>query len=68
MLCYDLSNAWFEKIDKYDDFLRQKKLPIWWSDMEDADLLLGAHKHGHRDFDKIRSTNIVLSFWTVLSA
>ncbi|KAI5074233.1 hypothetical protein GOP47_0010194 [Adiantum capillus-veneris] len=33
---------------------RLKRLPIWWNDAEDADLLRGAHKHGHRSFYKIR--------------
>jgi hypothetical protein len=33
---------------------RSRNLPPWWKNAEDADLLLGAYKHGHRDFDKIR--------------
>lgn len=34
---------------------RNKKLPSWWGPKEDADLLRGAHIHGHKDFRKIRS-------------
>lgn len=34
---------------------RKKKLPSWWGPKEDADLLRGAHIHGHKDFRKIRS-------------
>ncbi|XP_073385552.1 uncharacterized protein [Physcomitrium patens] len=33
---------------------RSKKLPNWWGLKEDADLLKGAHIHGHKDFKKIR--------------
>lgn len=33
---------------------RIKKLPPWWGEAEDADLLLGVHRHGHRNFSKIR--------------
>ncbi|MCO5547369.1 hypothetical protein L7F22_000818 [Adiantum nelumboides] len=39
---------------------RSKRLPIWWSDAEDTDLLRGAHKHGHRNFCKIREDKSLL--------
>ncbi|KAH7443566.1 hypothetical protein KP509_02G040400 [Ceratopteris richardii] len=31
-----------------------KKLPAWWSEAENVDLLLGAHRHGHYNFCRIR--------------
>lgn len=33
---------------------RSKKLPHWWGDVEDMDLMRGALKHGHKEFTKIR--------------
>lgn len=33
---------------------RSKKLPQWWGEVEDLNLMIGALKHGHKDFPKIR--------------
>ncbi|BBM99082.1 protein Mpsnf1.8 [Marchantia polymorpha subsp. ruderalis] len=34
--------------------IRSKKIPLWWGPQEDLDLMLGVHKHGHRDYKKVR--------------
>lgn len=30
-------------------------MPQWWGEVEDLNLMIGALKHGHKDFPKIRS-------------
>ncbi|XP_024535858.1 chromodomain-helicase-DNA-binding protein 8 [Selaginella moellendorffii] len=34
---------------------RSKKLPTWWGEAEDLDLLKGVHMHGHKAFKSIRA-------------
>ncbi|KAL3700060.1 hypothetical protein R1sor_018082 [Riccia sorocarpa] len=52
-----LSNAILKNDPKYLPPIvpiRSKKIPYWWGPPEDLDLMIGIHRHGHRDYKKVR--------------
>ncbi|KAL2651736.1 hypothetical protein R1flu_019864 [Riccia fluitans] len=47
--------------------IRSKKIPYWWGPPEDLDLMIGIHRHGHREYKKVR-TDPTLCFVKRLNA